>query len=175
MKALVLAFPIVAAAATAAAAIANHATRHGLVTCAMAIERTARPSADRARLRLVSGRIWLPRASTVIGLSPVRNGSDRFGKLGLDVLAGPPVVLSVPARWRSTYSLAFGGSGAVERVTDGASVLTVRACGGALGHWSAYAGGYEVRRPVCVPLIVRVGGSTAMLRIALGRRCVMSG
>jgi len=120
----------------------------------------------------VFGRLWLPKASTVIGLSPVRADEDRFGKLGLDVRAGRPIILKVPPAWRRMYSLIFaGGSRPVTRVADGDVTVTVHACAGALGAWSGYAGGYEVRGPVCVPLTVRVGRRSATIHVSVGRRC----
>jgi hypothetical protein len=173
MRALALA--CVAAAASVGVARANHSgLRHGFVPCAIAIRHSVRPDVDRRRMYLAQGRIWLPKPSTVIGLSPVRAGLDRFAKQGIEVLAGPPVILTVPVRLRNTYSLVFEQGQDVRRVGEGASVLTVRACG-AVGRWSAYAGGYEVRRPVCVPLAVRVGARTTTTRVGIGRRCSTNG
>jgi hypothetical protein len=59
----------------------------------------------------------------------------------------------------------------VQIVADGSTRLSVQACAGALGPWSAYAGGYVVKRPVCVPLIVRASRETATVHIPIGRPC----
>jgi hypothetical protein len=138
----------------------------------MAISQGSHPSSDRQATRLVLGRVWLPKPSTVIDLSPVRAGEDRFGKYGLEVRAGRAIVLEVPRRWRRTYSLSFGSASAsVRRVADGAAVVTVHACAGLLGPWNRYPGGYELRRGACVPLVVRVGARSQRIRLSVGRHC----
>jgi len=161
----------------AAAAAAHGTTGRAVVSCDAAISQGSTPSSDRRTTRLVLGRVWLPKTSNVIDLAPVRAGEDRFAKWGIEVRAGSPIVLAVPAGWRRTYSLEFGSrdGAAVRRVRDGAASVTVHACAGLLGRWSRYAGGYELRRGACVPLIVRAGGRSLRIRLSLGRRCTGPG
>jgi hypothetical protein len=166
----------VAAALSVAAAFVGGTARTEVVSCDTAISQGSQASSDPRVTRLVLGRVWLPKPSTVIDLSPVRAGENRFAKWGLEVRAGRPVVLAVPPSWRRTYSLAFAADGrAVRRVRDGAAVVKVHSCAGLLGRWNRYAGGYEVRRGMCIPLIVRAGGRTERIRLSVGRRCPTTG
>jgi hypothetical protein len=163
-----LAVALVVAPVCTLAAVAASAPRvTDVVPCSLAIRQSARPTGVTG-LRLVLGRIWLPRRT--VQLARARLGWDRFGKVGIVVRAGSPVVLEVPPKWRGVYSLEYAPKH-VQTVADGSIRLSVRACAGALGRWSAYAGGYVVSRPQCVPLIVRADGRTARIHVAIGRRC----
>ena len=150
--------------------------RTQVVSCDVAISQGSRPASDARVARLVLGRIWLPKPSTVIDLSPIQAGVDRFGKWGLEVRAGRPVVLEVPSAWRRTYSLDFGPSSRpVRRDADGAAIARVHSCAGLLGRWNRYAGGYELRRGACLPLVVHVGARSQRVRLSVGRRCATTG
>jgi hypothetical protein len=133
----------------------------------MAIWQSARPRAIDG-LQLILGRIWLPRR--VVQLGRGAPGWDRFAKVGIVIRAGSPVFLEVPPRSRGVYSLEYAPKH-VQTVAEGSRRLSVHACVGALGRWTEYAGGYLVKRPMCVPLIVRADGRTATIHIAIGRRC----
>jgi hypothetical protein len=140
-----------------------------VVPCSVAIEQTrhARLTTDD---RLVLGRITVP--GRIVRLDRAARGRDRFGKAGMDVRAGTPVVLEVPKVWRGVYALEYApGPHEVKRVGDGSVRLRVHSCAGPLGDWNGYAGGYVVKRPLCVPLIVRADGRTTTVPIAIGRRC----
>src|SRR5918912_2440938 len=132
MRALVLA-SLVATAAVAAASATNGTD---VVPCSIAIDQFRRPTGVE-RLHLVLGRIWLPRKTVELALAA--RGWDRFAKVGIVVRAGRPVVLEVPLPWRGVYALEYA-SKRVRRVSDGSTRLSVQACAGALGTWSAYAG-----------------------------------
>ena len=163
-----LALGIVVPAALAATAEASAPSGADVVPCSVAIAQSERPSGVTG-LQLVLGRIWLPRRPLQLG-QRARPGWDRFAKVGIVVRAGAPVVLQVPPRWRGTYALTYAAR--VARTVHSGSVrLSVHACSGPLGRWSAYAGGYLVERPVCVPLLVRARGRTARVRVAIGKRC----
>src|ERR671935_1050841 len=153
--------------ATAAVFAASATSATDVVPCSIAIREFPRPTGVEG-LHLVLGRIWLPRRPVELGRRAP--GWDRFAKVGIVIRAGPPVVLEVPPRWRGVYSLEYAPKH-VQTVTDGTTRLSVRACAGALGRWSAYAGGYVVRRPMCVPLLVHANGRKATVHIAIGRRC----
>jgi hypothetical protein len=160
---------VLATAGALVAAVAAASGPHGgdVIPCSMAIEQSQNPQVD--GLRLVLGRVWLPRRTLKLPRRP-GPGWDRFAKIGLVVGAGPPVVLEVPPGWRSVYSLEYAPK-RVQTVADGSRELSVRACAGALGRWSVYAGGYVVKRPVCVPLTVRADARTTTVDVAVGRSC----
>jgi hypothetical protein len=158
---------ILAASALTGWTVAAAAPGTDVVPCSIAIEQSPKPYVN--GLRLVLGRIWLPRRTLQLGRRP-GPGWDRFAKVGIVVRAGSPVVLEVPVRWRSVYSLEYVPKH-IQTVADGSRKLSVRACAGPLGRWSAYAGGYVVKRPVCVPLTVRADGRTTTVDVAVGRSC----
>ncbi len=86
-------------------------------------------------------------------------------KAGLLVRMGSPVVtVSVPAAWRSRVAVTWGSAGTV-------SALRIGHCPPPPTAWSAYAGGFYVRSPACVPLVFRVGHRTATVWFGVGRRC----
>jgi hypothetical protein len=87
-----------------------------------------------------------------------------FAKSGLVVRGGPESVeLDVPLAWRDRFAIGWGGG-------RQASTVRILPCDPS-GEWLAYAGGYYVRKPECVPLTVRIGGETAEVRIAVGSPC----
>ena len=51
--------------------------------------------------------------------------------------------------------------------------LAVRGCAAPAGgaRWLAFAGGYWVGRPACVPLTVKADGQQKTVHIAVGKRC----
>jgi hypothetical protein len=135
------------------------------LTCANAIEipNEQPPPAD----ALVLGRVELPRAGEVLQLGPRQTpGGPRFAKRGLSVIAGTPVVLEVPRRYRRVYGLDFGGGG-----TLGNRAVRLRPCPGSAKAWTSWAGGYVARKPVCVELVVRANGRAARIPLNIGRRC----
>jgi hypothetical protein len=84
-------------------------------------------------------------------------------KAGLLVRANTPdVLIGVPAAWRSRAAITWGDSGTVRS-------LRIEPC--ATHRWNAYAGGFYVRRPACVPLVVRVGERATHVHFGVGRRC----
>ena len=86
-------------------------------------------------------------------------------KTGLLVRTGSPVVtVSVPAAWRSRVAVTWASSGTV-------SELRIGHCPPAPTVWSAYAGGFYVRSPACVPLVFRVARRSTTVWFGVGRRC----
>jgi hypothetical protein len=162
---------VAAALLTPAAALGATTTasvpRTNVVPCSIAIEQSQQPTGING-LRLVLRRIWLPYRTVHLGRPAP--GWDRFAKVGVVVRAGPPVILEVPRKWRGRYALEYAPKH-VQTVADGSTRLSIRACAGELGRWSAYAGGYVVKHPMCVPLIVRASGRTTLVRVAIGRSC----
>ena len=93
-----------------------------------------------------------------------------FGKQGIDVKAGSGAVwLIVPAAWRNRASLVYGDSSGRE----GASMVRIKGCSAPEPStpWLGYPGGFYVRKPLCLPLRVRVGTQSALIRVSLGKAC----
>ncbi len=55
--------------------------------------------------------------------------------------------------------------------TTAARELRVAACASPPNRWNGYAGGFYVREPSCVPIIVRVGQRSKGMRFGIGRSC----
>ena len=105
-----------------------------------------------------------------------RHENGRFSvKVGALLRAGSPVVLSVPVGYRDRLFLHYARRG------DGGPVVTLEPCppstpafsyDGRVGAVTGFSGGFEVTRPGCYPLDVRVvGGRSYRVRLPLGRRC----
>jgi hypothetical protein len=121
--------------------------------------------------RLVLGRVWLPKSSTLLGWprKPNTSGRDRFVKYGVVVTAGPSVTLSVPLSAQDLYALNFNNPGAT--VAASKTKLVISPCPRGDGRATAWPGGYLVTRPACVPVIVTVNGRSTRVTLSLGRRC----
>jgi len=86
-------------------------------------------------------------------------------KAGLVIrTGGSPVAVSVPRAWRKRVAITWGNTGPV-------GALRIEGCPPPANAWSAYAGGFYVRSPSCVPLVFRVGHRTATVWFGVGRRC----
>ena len=57
--------------------------------------------------------------------------------------------------------------------TPAVSSLQIASCGASASKpWNAYAGGFHLRsRADCVPLDIRVGGTSTSVRFGVGRAC----
>lgn len=134
------------------------------VSCFDAIDHVS--SGRQAGYRVVLGVVSVPPAN-VYGRGPVETHDTPWAywqKAGLVIRMGSPAVLvSVPRAWRERVAITWGSSGVV-------SALRVGHCPAAPA-WSAYAGGFYLRAPACVPLDVHVGRRTARVWFGLGRRC----
>jgi len=106
--------------------------------------------------RIVLDRVGLPPVDYVNQLAkPPRPGLERFSKIGVFVSAGTAVTLEVPVGQRRNYALEYGDSG-----------------GGRIRYaWSAWPGGFLLRNPACVPLLVHVDGRSERILVAIGRPC----
>jgi hypothetical protein len=127
-------------------------------------------SAGVAPLQVVLGVVALPASpgypALQTSLSGDGNGPLRlFAKTGLLVRPGTTFELIVPGQFASRLSIGWGAPG-----TPSHRVL-VGNCAGTGGGWLAYAGGYWVDHPACVPIIVRAGGKQQQVHIGIGTAC----
>jgi hypothetical protein len=74
-----------------------------------------------------------------------------------------PIQITVPLAWRDRAAIGWGNA---------ATSWTVRVIGcRSTTPWVAFTGGYTVRSPMCVPLIVRMGNRSQRIRVAVGHPC----
>jgi hypothetical protein len=115
--------------------------------------------------RVVLGVVALP--TEVLATVPV--AGRLWSKRGLEVLAGAVVEISVAREAADQAALIWGSArepGSRQRV-NGCSVVGCAAdCG-----WLAFAGGYWVDAPACVPIVVRSNGREARVGVAVGAAC----
>jgi hypothetical protein len=92
-----------------------------------------------------------------------------FAKRGLLVHAGREADLSVPTRWTTRVSIAWG-----DHASEWTHDLHIPACPpppSGSGKWLAFPGGFSLDRIACVPLEVRTGSRTTTVYISVGTRC----
>jgi hypothetical protein len=128
------------------------------------------PDASYARVhgaRVLLDAVVLPRSSELA--LPARAGQDGhyrwFRPARIAIRSGEPdVAVSVPLGWRETVAVAWGRSSPGDVVRFGS-------CAAARG-WVVYEGGFHLRdRAACVPVVIRVGGTSTTVRLGLGRAC----
>jgi hypothetical protein len=134
------------------------------------------PVAPSAAEVVVFDRVAVPRGLTH-GLAPYTGRPARLKywlKAGLLVRRhgtplGPapgavePVEMSIPPAWRDRAAIGWGNAGVSSTVRIGGCRSTT--------PWIVFTGGYYVRLPACVPVIVRVGARSRRIRVAVGRPC----
>lgn len=91
-----------------------------------------------------------------------------FAKSGLVIRPGTNLRLIVPQRLRHQVSIGWGNADEDHR---GTTVVVDRCKGPRRARWLAYAGGFDVRDPVCVPLIVAAHQRQRSVRIGVGKPC----
>jgi hypothetical protein len=139
--------------------------RATVLECRTVIGSEHTPGAERT----VAGHSAALTTGRVLQTSPSGESDPRaalFAKDGLLVRRGSPFELIVPARWRNRLSISWGDAPRTTR-------LKVAACpANAPGNeWLAFAGGYFVPKPACVPLIVKTATATRRVHIGVGTRC----
>jgi hypothetical protein len=144
------------------------AAASGTVPCSDVIGAVPAPDPD---LTVIGDAVALPAANGRSGPLQVSadhdagTGAKLFAKNGLVVRRGAKVQLRVLAPAAGRAWIGWGSPGVVGRqaVVDG--------CAGS-GAWIAFAGGYWVRSPMCVPVGVRVaGGAEHRVDIPVGAPC----
>lgn len=166
--ALLLGVLLVGAATAAAGPSALARVR--TVPCSESIDQTRFPyvgsSRPDRRYRTVLGAISVPPAY----LEQIVETGERpwayWRKAGLVVRGdGRPVSVTVPTAWRERVGIGWGNADGVF------TSIRFAGCTSEPGIGHAFAGGFVLRSPGCVPLVVRVGDQRAVVRFGLGRRC----
>jgi hypothetical protein len=121
----------------------------------------ARPATPGANQRVLFDRIAVAGENHVA--KPLRHPGLRpfpfVTKSGVLVRRGrTPVDLIVPRAWRTRYGI------------GGIPWIRILGCNRP-PEWWPYASVFMLRRPACIPLIVRVDGRSTMVRFAVGRAC----
>jgi hypothetical protein len=138
------------------------------VPCGEAIDVLAAPPSD---LPVVLGVVALPigKLLEVAASGETVPGAALFAKWGLVVRAGETVDLQVAPGWAGR---AFVGWGSPASPAPGVRASCQATAG--QGQWLAFAGGYWVDQPACLPLIVRSHGQQAQVQIGVGVVCPTS-
>jgi hypothetical protein len=121
-----------------------------------------------ASMQVVLGVVALPTSPRYSALQTFLSGDGPlrlFAKTGLLVKPGTTFELIVPAPFTSRLGIGWGSP-----ATPSDRVL-VDNCADPGGGWVAFAGGYWVDHPVCVPIIVRAGGKEQQVHIGVGTAC----
>jgi len=123
-----------------------------------------------APLQVVLGVVALPVSPRYPALQTSLSGDGNaalrlFAKTGLIIRPGTEFELIVPARFTSRVSIGWGDPGTPSHL------VVVDNCLNSGGGWLAYAGGYWIDHPACVPIIVRAGSRQQQVRIGVGRAC----
>jgi hypothetical protein len=120
-------------------------------------------------LSVVLGVVALPTLMTLQTGRTGESGNRRlFAKEGLLVRSdGAPFDLIVPASWVGHLTLGWGNP------ATPTSNLRVTGCRSGVPNqpWIAFAGGYWVASPVCVPVTVKTESSERTVHIGLGKAC----
>jgi hypothetical protein len=136
------------------------------VSCdsAVQIDPPATPGAD---WRIVANRVAMPPRER--SGDPSRTGGAFPWWRKTPILIRPrrtPVDVIVPRAWRSRARVTWTTSG------PRASRVRFRGCAPFPGEdWLFYNGGFELRSPACVPLVIRAGKKHGTLRFSVGAPC----
>jgi hypothetical protein len=163
---------LAALAAPLAAAAMTHAAGPRTVTCDESIATTKFPylgsSQPRYRYRLVLGAVSVPPAYQQQVVATHERPWSYWRKAGLVIRAGAErVTVTVPKKWRTNAAITWGNGG------HGVfSSVRFTGCGSSQESGNAYAGGFYLAPPsACLPLLIRVGTRSAIVRFGIGRRC----
>jgi hypothetical protein len=118
---------------------------------------------------VVFGRVALPTEDSlqVRTTGEATANARLFSKAGLLIAPGASFDLIVPAAWTARFTIGWGSPG------KRTSLVRVRGCPAtdAAGRWLAFAGGFWVSEPACVPLVVRAAQREQQVRIGVGAAC----
>ncbi len=169
--ALIGSVALIIATSAAAVVASKPIVAHFTVPCARAVG-----SADGSAsgMTVVGGAIavpagYMPRAVHNPPTHPWRDfpsGLPWWRKSGVQVRTGADATVTVPRAWRRRVAVMWGFG------TDpSASTLTFKRCYGLSSRWLWYSGGFFVREPSCIPLVVQAGNVRRRLWFGVGKRC----
>lgn len=123
-----------------------------------------------APLQVVLGVVALPISPGYPALGTALTGDGNgalrlFAKTGLVIRPGTAFELIVPGRFTHRLTIGWGSPGTPSHR------VVVKNCSSPGGGWLAYAGGYWIDHPGCVPIIVRAGGKQQEVHIGVGMPC----
>ena len=123
-------------------------------------------------LEVIFGAVALPTTTTASALQTAPSGKSDpalrlFAKTGLVVKRGETIELEVPENVRSQLAIGWGGAPSTPTWLVRISCPRTAEQSG----WFAYAGGYWLHKPACLPLIVRVGHRAQVVHLGLGTPC----
>jgi hypothetical protein len=152
---------LVVACAAAAAVETSQTASPPVVSCDSAAMFTT-PQKPGSGERVLFGRVAVPGRS-LPQLAAANPPWRYWRKAGLLVKAGTgEVTISVPKSWRDRVAISWGDSGVVPAVR-------IVSCSRPPNRWNVYTGGFYLRDPACVPLVVRLGTRSATVRFGVGR------
>jgi hypothetical protein len=127
------------------------------------------PRAPSAGYSVVLGKVALPtgKALGAVRLHPSNPKSKYWAKQGLLVKPRTSFELIVPSAWASRLTIQWGNPGTPT------THLRVTGCRSkkAGAHWLAFAGGFTLSKPACVPLIVKTATEQRTVHIGAGKAC----
>jgi hypothetical protein len=115
----------------------------------------------------VLDRVWLPTRQTLASVQlvdPPAPSALWWSKQGLVIKAKATLTLTVPKAWRGRLAIGWGNP------AQPSEMVTVSGCNVG-GRWLAYAGGYWVSKPACVPLIVQSARRRKVVHVGVGAAC----
>jgi hypothetical protein len=118
------------------------------------------------RYRLVLGAVSVPPLFQHQVVATHERPWAYWRKAGLVVGAGKRITIMVPPRWRTRVAIIWGNGG-----YPPASSLSIAGCGSDPGIGNAYAGGFYLHAPACVPLTFLVAGRAERVRFGIGKHC----
>jgi hypothetical protein len=131
---------------------------------------TRRPTPD---YTVVLGVVALPIAPKAAALQTgPSGGSDPstrlFAKTGLLIRTGTRFELAIPPAWAGRLRIGWANGPAQP---EPGLLVSCHPYPGDRSGWLAYPGGFWVRHPACVPLLIETGGRRRRVQIGLGTPC----
>lgn len=124
------------------------------------------PPADYVRVLDVVGLPASPQHTSLQASDSGVTGRLRlFAKAGLVIRTGTTFEIVVPDDHLDRAAVVWGSPGTPT------THLTVTDCRSPGDAWLAYAGGYLVSEPMCLPLLIRAGGREQRVPIGVGTEC----
>jgi hypothetical protein len=158
--------------------------------CPTHIEGPGKLTIDDERDLRVGPVVWFGLASGPRVTRPYETpGRDPSVKSAIAVRAGGPVLLRIPPEARGAISMVYGAerdgtTPNVRRVSEGQVLVRVKPCapsrrrfsdGRPIGPWTAFSGGFVMKKAGCYPVeVARRGKPFKRRMLGFGKRCQKS-